>query len=131
MQLARDLRVLRSLILAPATGATHAARLNGFYRGQAEDYDDFRQRLLQGRRQMIRQATAEPGRIWVDLGAGTGANLEYTSGDLHQWQRIYLVDLCPALQEIAAASSGMPGATWRSSRPTPPSLCRRKVSPTW
>jgi len=42
--------------------------------------------------------------VWVDLGAGTGYNLELMAefGKLQSFKKIYLVDLSPSLLEEAA-----------------------------
>ena len=44
-----DLKVLYHLVLKPVRGKNHAERMDNFYGGQAEAYDDFRKRLLKGR----------------------------------------------------------------------------------
>ena len=59
-------------------------RLESFYSGQAEAYDDFRRRLLQGREAMYQSIPVPEGGVWVDLGGGTGANLEPIGGELHK-----------------------------------------------
>jgi S-adenosylmethionine-diacylgycerolhomoserine-N-methlytransferase len=43
----------------------------------------------------------EPGQVVVELGAGTGRNLEYLGPLARQLRRADLVDLCPALLDIA------------------------------
>lgn len=98
-----DLRVLYHLLLARKRGNSHAERLESFYRGQAGHYDGFRQRLLQGRRELIESLPWEKaaGGVWVDLGGGTGANLEFAGDRLRSLKAVYLVDLCPSLLEVA------------------------------
>ena len=76
MSLLTDLRVLYHIVAKPVRGKDHAARLESFYSGQADSYDDFRRRLLQGREAMYRSIPVPEGGVWVDLGGGTGANLE-------------------------------------------------------
>ena len=49
MGLLSDLKILYHLTLKPVRGKDHAARMESFYGGQAEAYDDFRRRLLHGR----------------------------------------------------------------------------------
>jgi len=44
-----DLKILYHLALKPVRGKDHAARMESFYAGQADAYDDFRKRLLHGR----------------------------------------------------------------------------------
>jgi S-adenosylmethionine-diacylgycerolhomoserine-N-methlytransferase len=71
-----DLKVLYHLVLRPVRGHDHASRLESFYAGQAEDYDRFRRRLLQGRQELWSRLEVPEGGVWVDLGGGTGSNLE-------------------------------------------------------
>jgi len=101
MSLLADLRVLYHIVAKPVRGNDHAARLESFYSGQAEAYDDFRRRLLQGREAMYRSIPVPEGGVWVDLGGGTGANFEPIGGELHKARKAYLVDLCDSLLAIA------------------------------
>ena len=52
MSLWSDLKILYHLTLAPVRGKSHQDRLESFYTGQAEAYDSFRKRLLQGRQEL-------------------------------------------------------------------------------
>lgn len=101
MSLVADLKVLYKLAVAPVRGATHAERLDSFYRGQADAYDDFRRRLLHGREELFRTIDAPAGGIWVDLGGGTGGNLEFIGPRMNELQRVYVVDLAESLLEVA------------------------------
>jgi S-adenosylmethionine-diacylgycerolhomoserine-N-methlytransferase len=96
MSLGRDLRVLWHLALAPVRGGTHAERLASFYAGQAEDYDEFRRRLLHGREELLGSLQVPPGGRWLDMGGGTGANLDHAP-----WRdrcaEVTVVDLCEPL----------------------------------
>lgn len=89
----------------PRTGSA-AERLQAFYAPQATRYDAFRKRLLHGREELIERLPAEPGAVIVELGCGTGENLERFGGRLAGLQRLILVDLCPALLEQARARAG-------------------------
>src|SRR5438128_7241859 len=80
MGLASDLRILYHLALKPVRGKDHAARMESFYAGQAAGYDDFRKRLLKGRQELWNLIQPPPGGTWLDMGGGTGANLEYFRG---------------------------------------------------
>jgi len=102
MSVAADLKVLYHLTFAPVRGRTHVARLESFYGGQAEAYDSFRQRLLPGREELVRLLDLPEGGVWIDLGGGTGANLEFAGDRLARLARVHLVDLCSPLLEIAA-----------------------------
>jgi S-adenosylmethionine-diacylgycerolhomoserine-N-methlytransferase len=79
MGLASDLRILYHLALKPVRGKDHAARMENFYAGQAEAYDDFRKRLLKGRQELWNLIQPPEGGSWIDMGGGTGGNLEYFS----------------------------------------------------
>lgn len=103
MSLLGDLKVLRHLAFNPIRGGSHRERLESFYKGQAGDYDDFRRRLLKGREALYRRLvqTARPGAVWVDMGGGTGANLEAIAGRVPSLGRVYIVDLSTSLLEVA------------------------------
>ena len=63
-----------SLGLRPAD--VHFALFNDlrdFYAGQAETYDSFRERLLQGRRELYSSVPFPEGGVWIDMAAGTGS----------------------------------------------------------
>lgn len=96
-----DLKILFHLVASPPRGETQAERLEAFYRYQAEGYDDFRKRLLQGRRELWEALGIPRDGAWVDMGGGTGANLEYFGERIGQLGKIYIVDLCPSLLEVA------------------------------
>lgn len=96
-----DLKILYQLTLKPIRGRDHASRMESFYSGQAEAYDDFRRRLLQGRERLVELIPLEPGARWVDMGGGTGANLEFLGDRMSQLSQVQVVDLSPSLLEIA------------------------------
>ena len=96
-----DAKVLYHLLLSPVRGATHAQRLESFYRGQADTYDAFRQRLLQGRAELIDRLDLPEGGVWVDLGGGTGSNFSLAGTRLRRLKRAYAVDLSPSLLDVA------------------------------
>ena len=102
MSFASDLKVLYHLALKPVRGKDHAARLESFYGGQAEAYDDFRKRLLQGREELYQSITAPEGGVWVDMGGGTAANLEFMGDRIADLGKIYVVDLSPSLLKVAS-----------------------------
>ncbi len=92
-----ELRTLYHLCLSPVKGGTHAERLESFYAKQAGDYDRFRNRLLQGRRELFNELPMTPGTTWVDLGGGTGANLLWRSDRVYTLRRVDVVDLSSSL----------------------------------
>nr|WP_242469533.1 class I SAM-dependent methyltransferase [Rhabdochromatium marinum] len=80
------------------------ARLEAFYAPQAGHYDAFRDRLLHGREQLISDLQArlpQTGAHVIELGGGTGRNLEFFGPQLESFSQVTLVDLCPALLEQA------------------------------
>jgi S-adenosylmethionine-diacylgycerolhomoserine-N-methlytransferase len=101
MGVAADLRILWHLLLTPIRGDTHSERLESFYKGQAVGYDNFRSRLLPGRQQLYGALPVPAGGRWIDMGGGTGSNLEHLADRLPQLAELFLVDLSPSLLEIA------------------------------
>jgi S-adenosylmethionine-diacylgycerolhomoserine-N-methlytransferase len=102
MSILSDVRTLYHLALTPIRGQTHADRLESFYRRQATSYDAFRRRLLPGRDELMRLLDLPGGGVWIDMGGGTGANLDFAAGRLRTLSQVYVVDLCPALLDVAA-----------------------------
>ncbi|KAI1906834.1 hypothetical protein LOZ12_004010 [Ophidiomyces ophidiicola] len=95
-------------------GQKHA--LEGFYKTQANIYDSTRRRLLRGREDMLSLLAAQlsfqaeqskdqkKGFVWVDIGGGTGYNIEAMAAFAPvetYFSHIYLVDLSPSLCEVA------------------------------
>lgn len=99
MSVPSDLRVLWHLLVSPIRGTSHAERLNSFYAGQAADYDAFRARLLKGRGELLQSLPAPTGGVWVDMGGGTGANLEAAPW-LSSCRRVVVADLCQPLLDV-------------------------------
>lgn len=112
MSIAADLKILYHLTLAPIRGESHAERLESFYGGQAEGYDAFRARLLKGREETYRAIPIPPGGIWVDMGGGTGANLECLGERISQLGKMYVVDLSPSL--LAKARQRIDARGWKN-----------------
>ena len=97
-----------------STSQSHA--LENFYGPQSQAYDRTRRRLLLGREELLGCLAAQMrarwksgdlgGRkpIWVDIGGGTGWNIE-TMGKLVDvpsfFERVYLVDLSESLCRVA------------------------------
>jgi S-adenosylmethionine-diacylgycerolhomoserine-N-methlytransferase len=95
---------LRTLGIATFTskgGATHEERLNAYYRHQADSYDEFREHLLHGRRELLEQLPIERGTRIVELGAGTGWNAEALGERLALCESYTMVDLCEPLMDQA------------------------------
>ncbi|KAI0433815.1 hypothetical protein F5Y09DRAFT_338183 [Xylaria sp. FL1042] len=90
--------------------------LESFYKSQASVYDATRKRLLKGREDMLALAAAQLAlkakavssnsarRVWVDIGGGTGWNIEAMSQFVNVstfFDSVYLVDFSPSLCEVA------------------------------
>ena len=101
MRVLSDLKILYHLAFKPVRGKDHAARMESFYAGQASGYDDFRRRLLHGRKKLWASIDVPGGGVWVDLGGGTGANLELFGPEIHKLRKVYVVDLAASLLEVA------------------------------
>lgn len=101
MSLASDLKVLYHMTLKPIRGKTHAERLESFYGKQADAYDSFRARLLKGRTELCQALTMPADGVWVDFGAGTGANADFLGEKLKPLKKGYLVDLSSGLLAVA------------------------------
>ncbi|KAJ3348809.1 hypothetical protein HDU83_001011 [Entophlyctis luteolus] len=123
----------------------HQNRLEAFYEGQADIYDETRKRLLRGRSTMLKLCAAQlaqfyPVRFandfktgkagesvtdpsvlpsppispsllatnnkryaWIDVGGGTGANIEMMNAffPIRNFDKVYLVDITPSLCKVA------------------------------
>ncbi len=101
MSLVADLKTLYQLGLAPVRGDTHAERLDHFYCQQASGYDDFRRRLLHGREKLFSSLDVPSGGLWVDLGGGTGQNLDSLGERISSLSKVYVVDLATSLLKVA------------------------------
>lgn len=103
MRLLRDLGTVRRLLFGSlGSAASHGERMERFYAGQARDYDQFRERLLPGRKELLAELPLPDGARVLDLGGGTGANLEYLpEADLARVKSWYLVDLAASLLKVA------------------------------
>lgn len=107
-----------SCFLKPHSGDASGSQqdaLESFYKSQASIYDATRTRLLQGREDMLALVAAQVKHrcrngqinhkpIWVDIGGGTGWNIEQMQSRLDvptYFHAVYLVDLSSSLCEIA------------------------------
>ena len=101
MSFLADLKVLYHLAVKPIRGSDHAERMESFYKGQATAYDDFRRRLLQGRQELWRDLVVPEDGVWVDMGGGTGSNLNFFGDDIAKLKQVYIVDLASSLLKVA------------------------------
>jgi S-adenosylmethionine-diacylgycerolhomoserine-N-methlytransferase len=97
----RDAATLWAILRPHRRGLSHAATLEAFYRQQAPLYDDFRERLLPGRAELVAALPLTPGAVWVDLGGGTARNLLHAGPRLRTLAQAVVVDLTPSLLEVA------------------------------
>ncbi|KAF7359110.1 S-adenosyl-L-methionine-dependent methyltransferase [Mycena sanguinolenta] len=84
-----------------------------FYEGQAGIYDATRGGLLRGRHTMLalsashlrilRETAANKRLVWVDIGGGTGHNIEFMDDHfpVSSFDAIYIVDICEPLLQVA------------------------------
>jgi len=100
---AGDFAILRRMLRGIPRNGTHAQNLQRFYAIQAPQYDRFRERLLHGRAELIeRLAQGLPKQAHVvELGGGTGRNVAFFGEKIADIQQFDLVDLCPALLDLA------------------------------
>ena len=98
-----DWVILRQMLRGIPRNGSHAENLQAFYGTQARGYDRFRERLLRGRAELVAQLPLPANAYVVELGAGTGRNVDFFGARLDDIGRLDLVDLCPALLERARA----------------------------
>jgi S-adenosylmethionine-diacylgycerolhomoserine-N-methlytransferase len=98
-----DAHVLLQLLRGMPRSGDAAARLESFYAPQAASYDRFRERLLHGRSELMADLTPPAGARLVELGAGTGSNLDLLGDRVLEFECVELVDLCPSLLARARA----------------------------
>lgn len=101
MSLIADSRILFKLLRGMPQSGDHASRLEGFYGDQAAAYDNFRERLLQGRKALFAGLPLPENASIVELGGGTGRNIEFLGERVAQLASYEVVDLCPSLLAIA------------------------------
>src|ERR1700749_1230918 len=99
-RLRNDFVVLRQLVRGMPRDAAHAQQLQAFYGPQAEHYDEFRDRLLPGRAELIGRLPLDSGAHVVEMGGGTGRNLDFFGVRLDSGASIDIVDLCSALLDV-------------------------------
>ena len=132
MSFLAELKTLYYVALKRARGADTAARVEQFYKGQADNFDNFRKRLLHGRRELFAAIEAPRGGVWVDMGGGTGWNLEQLGPRIDTLAKAYIVDFSPSMLKVARRriQERAAGRTSRRSRPTRPAFGRPTARPT-
>lgn len=98
-----DLRVLKAMWFGNIKGGSHQDQLESFYNKQAHLYDQYRHRMLHGRKPLMLKMPVNKGCVWVDLGGGTASNVEYFSKSISKdwFSAVYVVDLTPSLVKVA------------------------------
>jgi len=110
--LINELLTVLHILFLPIKGNTQKERLESFYKLQANNYDEFRKKLLNGREELI--SNLEASGIWVDMGGGTGFNVEEMDrqGKLNKFEKVYIVDLSPSL--LAKAQQKIQEKGWKN-----------------
>lgn len=98
-----DARVLLQLARGLPGSRPHAEALERFYGPQAARYDAFRERLLHGRERLTSLLPCRTHGSMVELGGGTGRNLDFFGARLDGLARVEVVDLCRPLLAVARA----------------------------
>lgn len=106
-ELIADSRILWQMLRGQSRSGTAAERLQAFYAPQASRYDAFRARLLHGREELIGKLNFPRDGVVVELGGGTGSNIDRFGRRMQTLKRYTLVDLCPALLEQARSRAGV------------------------
>lgn len=100
-RLSSDAQILLQLLRGKSRRGSHAEALNAFYAPQADRYDAFRARLLHGRQELVNELQIGCEDHVIELGCGTAVILEFLGQCAAFPHRIELVDLCPALLDVA------------------------------
>jgi S-adenosylmethionine-diacylgycerolhomoserine-N-methlytransferase len=97
MTITADARTLWRMLCGQPSGGSLRDRLEGFYAPQARRYDAFRDGLLHGRRELIARMRLQPGTNIVELGGGTGRNIDFLGDRLAELGRYDIVELAPSM----------------------------------
>ncbi|MCI4626772.1 MAG: DUF3419 family protein [Candidatus Magnetoovum sp. WYHC-5] len=108
-----------SFLFIHMRGDTHGERMESLYKKQAKYYDHSRQKLLLGRKPMLKAVSKYMGefcktRVWVDIGGGTGENILKMAEflDISWFKHIYVVDISPSMcKEAQRAMTQFPNVT--------------------
>ncbi|HEU4662765.1 MAG TPA: class I SAM-dependent methyltransferase [Dokdonella sp.] len=96
-----EFAVLARLARGMPRAGSHAQALGAFYGAQSAHYDRFRERLLQGRAELVAGIELREGAHVVELGGGTGRNIEFFAERAACIARYDVVDLCAPLLACA------------------------------
>lgn len=110
MNATAELRTLFQLLRGRPQRGSHAQSLKAFYAPQAHSYDAFREQLLHGRQALVERLDPPRNARVVELGCGTGRNIEFFGDRIGTLASVELVDLCTPLLDQARARA----ARWPS-----------------
>lgn len=97
--------MLRAMARGMPRSASQADSLAAFYAPQIDHYDRFRDRLLHGREQLVEQLVIPDNAHVVDLGGGTGRNIEFFGERAARLACFEVVDLCLPMVQRARQRS--------------------------
>src|SRR5687767_6475767 len=101
MSLSYAYKSICAYLRASRRGGTHAERMERLFANRASEFDATRDRFEPGRKELYEKLPTPEGGVWIDLGAGTGANLEFLGARLAKLGKVYLVETAPSLRAIA------------------------------
>lgn len=82
----------------------HASKIEAFYESQKDEYDAFRENFLHARPVLAECIPLKEGKqVWVDVGGGTGRNLEFFTVETIKkcFSKICIVDVSVSLLDVA------------------------------
>ncbi|HEY6940351.1 class I SAM-dependent methyltransferase [Dokdonella sp.] len=121
-----EFAVLARLVRGMPRAGSHAQALGAFYGAQSAHYDRFRERLLQGRAELVAGVELRERAHVAELGGGTGRNIEFFGERAARIARYDVVDLCaPLLARARERGRAFPqlhaieadATTWQPSAP--------------
>jgi ubiquinone/menaquinone biosynthesis C-methylase UbiE len=98
-----DIKTFLSMTLYPliTTKKNHQEDLYNFYKTQSKYYDNYRNRMLHGRQKLMTTIPFKKQSVYIDIGGGTGCNLEYIKSIIELFDVVYIIDICEPLLIIA------------------------------
>lgn len=99
----KNFRVLINILFSNVNSIFLHERLEKFYKNQAENYDITRKNFLHGREELIfsLKKLDLKDKILIDVGGGTGYNIELLGDKINDFKEIIICDLSDSLLEIA------------------------------
>jgi len=97
----KEFHAIRKFLSSRPRGNSQSERMENFYKHQATYYDSFRTRLLTQRESIYSNIGVPVQGKWLEVGGGTGSNLEYLAEELKKLHSVTIFDLCPSLLNVA------------------------------